>query len=92
MLADNTDVEGFLTALRERAPEAPAGMNALVLGAGGAGRGVVYALLSAGAARVQVWNRHPERAEHSCPTLPELPGKPPCRAPWRPRQPPSTCL
>ena len=39
VLADNTDVEGFLTALRERAPAAPAGMHALVLGAGGAGRG-----------------------------------------------------
>jgi shikimate dehydrogenase len=60
--ADNTDVEGFLTALRERAPEAPGGMEALVLGAGGAGRAVVFALLQAGAARVAVWNRHPERA------------------------------
>jgi shikimate dehydrogenase len=61
--ADNTDVEGFLTALRERAPEAPQGMRALVLGAGGAGRAVVFALLRAGAAEIQVWNRHPERAE-----------------------------
>jgi shikimate dehydrogenase len=61
--ADNTDVEGFLTALRERAPQAPAGMNALVLGAGGAARAVVFALLSAGTARVEVWNRHPESAE-----------------------------
>ena len=61
--ADNTDVEGFLTALREHAPEAPAGMKALVLGAGGAGRAVVYALLEAGAAGVEVWNRHPDRAE-----------------------------
>ena len=61
--ADNTDVEGFLAALRERAPEAPAGLRALVLGAGGAARAVVYALLEAGAARVDVWNRHPERAE-----------------------------
>ena len=61
--ADNTDVAGFLTALRERAPEAPAGMRALVLGAGGAARAVVHALLGAGAARVEVWNRHPERAE-----------------------------
>jgi len=60
--AENTDVEGFLRALRERAPEAPQGMNALVLGAGGAGRGVVYALLEAGAQTVTVWNRHPERA------------------------------
>jgi shikimate dehydrogenase len=61
--ADNTDVPGFLTALRERAPEAPGGMRALVLGAGGAARAVVYALLEAGAAGVEVWNRHPERAE-----------------------------
>jgi shikimate dehydrogenase len=60
--ADNTDVQGFLTALRERAPEAPAGMRALVLGAGGAGRAVVYGLLEAGAAAVDVWNRHPRRA------------------------------
>jgi shikimate dehydrogenase len=63
MHADNTDVEGFLTALRERAPEAPSGMRALVLGAGGAGRAVVFALLHADAGEVQVWNRHPERAE-----------------------------
>jgi shikimate dehydrogenase len=61
--AENTDVEGFLSALRERAPGAPAGMAALVLGAGGAGRAVVQALLQEGAARVSVWNRHPERAE-----------------------------
>jgi shikimate dehydrogenase len=60
--ADNTDVEGFLAALHERAPQAPAGMDALVLGAGGAGRAVAYALVQGGAARVSVWNRHPERA------------------------------
>ena len=60
--AENTDVTGFLAALRERAPKAPEGMDALVLGAGGAARAVVYALLDAGAARVSVWNRHPKRA------------------------------
>jgi shikimate dehydrogenase len=61
--ADNTDAAGFLAALRERAePEAPEGMRALVLGAGGAARAVVYALLGAGATGVSVWNRHPERA------------------------------
>jgi shikimate dehydrogenase len=60
--AHNTDVEGFLAALRERAPEAPGGMDAVVLGAGGAARAAVYALLEAGAARVSVWNRHPDRA------------------------------
>ena len=61
--ADNTDVEGFLAALRESVPAGPAGMEALVLGAGGAARAVVYALVTAGAARVDVWNRHLQRAE-----------------------------
>jgi shikimate dehydrogenase len=60
--ADNTDVEGLLSALRERAPGAPGGMSALVLGAGGAGRAAAYALLTAGCARVAVWNRTPGRA------------------------------
>jgi shikimate dehydrogenase len=60
--AHNTDVEGFLAALAEAAPEAPRGMRALVLGAGGAARAVVYGLLSKGAAIVDVWNRHPARA------------------------------
>jgi shikimate dehydrogenase len=61
--AANTDVDGFLRALRERVPQAPAGMRALVLGSGGAARAVVYGLLREGAARVEVWNRTPERAE-----------------------------
>ncbi|MGH2978219.1 MAG: shikimate dehydrogenase [Solirubrobacterales bacterium] len=73
--ADNTDVEGFVTALRERVPQAPAGMSALVLGAGGAARAVVYALLSAGAARVDVWNRHPERAQELVDDLAHAAGK-----------------
>ena len=60
--ADNTDVPGLLAALNEAAPGAPAGMTALVLGAGGAARAAVYALLSTGAARIAVWNRHPQRA------------------------------
>jgi shikimate dehydrogenase len=62
VFAHNTDVDGFVRALRERAPEAPAGMRALVLGAGGAARAVIHALVEQGAARVEVWNRHPERA------------------------------
>jgi len=60
--AHNTDVEGFLAALAEAVPEGPRGDRALVLGAGGAARAVVYALLSAGAGIVEVWNRHPARA------------------------------
>jgi shikimate dehydrogenase len=61
--ADNTDVEGFLRALREVVPDAPAGMEATVLGAGGAARAVVYALIREKAARIEVWNRHAERAD-----------------------------
>jgi shikimate dehydrogenase len=60
--AHNTDVEGFLAALAERAPGAPQGMRALVLGAGGGARAVVYALLLGGASLVTIWNRHPQRA------------------------------
>jgi shikimate dehydrogenase len=57
--ADNTDAPGFLAAL----PRDPAGASALVLGAGGSARAVVWALLQAGAGDVGVWNRTPARAE-----------------------------
>jgi shikimate dehydrogenase len=43
--------------------EPVSGRTALVLGAGGAARAVVWALADAGAAEVSVWNRTPERAE-----------------------------
>jgi shikimate dehydrogenase len=57
ILGDNTDAGGFLDALGTDA----AGRRALVLGAGGAGRAVAWALREAGA-DVGVWNRTPERA------------------------------
>ena len=57
--ADNTDAPGFLGAL----PLAPAGATAMVLGAGGSARAVVWALRDAGAEKVWVWNRTAERAE-----------------------------
>jgi shikimate dehydrogenase len=71
--ADNTDAAGFMAALREQAPEAPQGMSALVLGAGGAARAVVHALLEEGAASVSVWNRHPERASELVADLGSVP-------------------
>lgn len=55
--ADNTDAPGLLDVLGD-----VAGRTALVLGAGGAGRAAVWALLHAGAADVAVWNRTHERA------------------------------
>jgi len=57
--ADNTDAPGFLAAL----PVSPQGLTAVVLGAGGSARAVVWALLGEGAADVAVWNRTPARAE-----------------------------
>jgi shikimate dehydrogenase len=56
--ADNTDASGFLAAL----PRSAYGKTALVLGAGGSARAVIYALRQAGAAEVRVWNRTADRA------------------------------
>jgi shikimate dehydrogenase len=58
--ADNTDAPGLIEALGEA--WAPAGRRVLVLGAGGAARAAVWALVRAGAADVAIWNRTPERA------------------------------
>jgi shikimate dehydrogenase len=58
--ADNTDAPGLIAALRPFRD--PAGRSALVLGAGGAARAAVWALLRAGASDVAIWNRTPERA------------------------------
>ena len=57
--AENTDADGLIDAIGEPV----AGLRALVLGAGGAGRAAAWALREAGAAEVAVWNRTPERAE-----------------------------
>lgn len=60
MIGHNTDAAGFLRALRE-AGFAPEGCFALVLGAGGAARAVVYALCGVGA-QVMILNRTVSRA------------------------------
>lgn len=60
----NTDVEGFTANLDAAAPGWDGGLpSAMVLGAGGAARAVVFALLQRGAQRVYVANRTFERAE-----------------------------
>lgn len=60
----NTDVEGFLANLDASAAGWDRGLeSAVVLGAGGAARAVVYALISREVQRVYVINRTPERAE-----------------------------
>ncbi len=60
----NTDVYGFGESLRESAPDWDAGTGpAVVLGAGGAARAVVAALIEAGVAEVRLTNRSLANAE-----------------------------
>ena len=59
----NTDVGGFVAALREAVGEPLAGASALVLGAGGAARAAVLGLLRVGVSRCTVGNRTMSRAE-----------------------------
>ena len=62
LLGSNTDVGGFLDGLLELAPElGPGGFTALVLGAGGAARAVVWGLVGLGA-EVVIVNRDAVRA------------------------------
>ena len=58
----NTDVIGFLAPLEEVLGSELSDCTVLVLGAGGASRGIVYGLLRAGAT-VQIWNRTGARAQ-----------------------------
>lgn len=64
ILGDNTDGFGFLEHLRASVPHwrADAG-SAVVLGAGGAARGIAVTLLDAGVSRVIIANRSRSRAE-----------------------------
>jgi shikimate dehydrogenase len=60
----NTDVDGFLGNLDATVPLWDRWLkSALVLGAGGAARSVVYALIERGAGRIHVANRNFERAQ-----------------------------
>lgn len=62
--ADNTDVTGFMTHLESSAPGwQSVDRPALVLGAGGGARGVVYGLLQAGVPKVIVSNRTRDKAD-----------------------------
>jgi shikimate dehydrogenase len=63
ILADNTDGYGFVASLRQGAPRRDLTAPAFVLGAGGAARGVIAALLEEGARRVTLSNRTASRAD-----------------------------
>jgi shikimate dehydrogenase len=59
---DNTDGQGFLDALRLRAGFAVRGRRVLVVGAGGAARAILHAIVGDGAREVIVLNRSAARA------------------------------
>jgi shikimate dehydrogenase len=59
IVGDNTDAGGILDALGVD----PTGLRVVVLGAGGAARAAVWALVNAGAAEVSVWSRRPASAQ-----------------------------
>ena len=64
LIADNTDSAGFMANLRASVPALDlAGRAASILGAGGAARAIVHAVLEAGAGEVRVFNRTHERAD-----------------------------
>lgn len=68
--ATNTDGDGYLGSLDAAAPGWEDGLtDAVVLGAGGASRSIVYALLSKGVANVHVVNRTRAKAEAMRATL-----------------------
>jgi len=53
----NTDGIGFVRGLKEQGQYDPAGKNCLIFGAGGAARGVAFALAAAGVDSISLWKR-----------------------------------
>ena len=65
LIGDNTDGYGFLENLRAGAPQWRGNQGpAVVLGAGGAARAIVWSLLEAGVPEIRLCNRTREKAEH----------------------------
>jgi len=64
LIADNTDGVGFLAHVRAQLPHFPRPDRPVsVLGAGGAARAIIHALLAEGAPHISVFNRTRARAE-----------------------------
>jgi shikimate dehydrogenase len=63
LIGHNTDVPGFRVALDRLAGKQKMPRQAVVLGAGGGARAVVYGLITEGFQRIVVFNRHLHRAE-----------------------------
>ncbi|HEY2894236.1 MAG TPA: shikimate dehydrogenase [Pirellulales bacterium] len=61
LVGENTDGKGFVQSLR--ASTDPAGRNVVILGAGGAARAIAVEVGLAGAAKITIVNRSPERGQ-----------------------------
>lgn len=62
-VAENSDIEGFSCALNEHATQTSSARAAMILGAGGAARGVAVALKDSGVSDLRIANRTREKAE-----------------------------
>ena len=63
LIGHNTDVAGFKTALDKVVGRQKMPRHAVVLGAGGAARAVVFTLITAGFQRIVIFNRHLHRGQ-----------------------------
>ncbi|MHA2380645.1 MAG: shikimate dehydrogenase family protein, partial [Candidatus Thorarchaeota archaeon] len=61
-IGSNTDIRGFIAAIREEGVN-PRGLSAIILGAGGAAKSVAYGLAESGADRLGIFNRTKAAAE-----------------------------
>lgn len=76
----NTDVFGFLENIRAAHPDfAFTGIHALVLGAGGAARAVIYGLIDAGAKQITITNRTRAKADDIAASFADLAAQHDCR-------------
>lgn len=80
LIGDNTDGKGFLQAVAAVRPVA--GVNAVVLGAGGAARAIAVELGLAGAAQITIVNRTPARGRELAELIVERTGVPARSVPW----------
>ena len=88
LIAGNTDAYGFITHLKTSAPGWQANDPVMLLGAGGAARAIIYALLAEGAPRLYLTNRTTARAK----ALADEFGDRVAVIPWQEKQQPlATC-
>lgn len=63
LIGHNTDSRGYIRSLREEAGFEPEGKNVLIIGAGGAARGIIAGLAIEGAFKIFIANRTVERGK-----------------------------